>query len=1226
MGTYFYNSICLQHLILMVLMFQGAFGCGGLRYETSCVNIQITQVETYTDYKTWNQANEDCNTKGYQLVSIHSLEKLEAITEYIQYASEQKFYIGLSRAADTPRAVIGNWKWSSTLPLTFNKWVPGDPNVRDSICAGTYLDRNQFVDVGCGDISGLIGLTYIYEYPIPIDYCENISCHNGTCQSANGNCSCTCDIGFEGEFCDVEINYCENINCNNGTCHLANGNFSCTCDIGFEGEFCEIEINYCENIDCNNGICHSANGNFSCTCDIGFEGEFCDIEINYCENIDCNDGTCHSANGNFSCTCNIGFEGEFCDIEINYCENINCNNGTCHSANGSFSCTCDIGFEGEFCDIEINYCENIDCINGTCHSANGNFSCTCDIGFEGEFCDIEINYCENIDCNNGTCHSANGNFSCTCDIGFEGEFCDIEINYCENIDCNNGTCHSSNGNFFCTCDIGFEGEFCEIEINYCENINCNNGTCHSANGNFSCTCDIGFEGEFCEIVSNNPCQNINCNNGTCYATNGIYSCQCYAGFEGEFCEINQCLAEDVEKMGTIYSFPNTSPGATAFSYQVCPVYSPRPGLPIANRSCLHYNSVANWGEVFVFECGTDNTTDKILQLSQVEVTEDNIEEVANTLEVLTRNASSNVDGAENATIYSSQVLKNIVSINSSSPSVTTTVINSVNNLLDIVGDVEDSEEIRRASSSTIQSMEEQLATVASADFNITVNRKNVDVTVRQLDVDDVASNGLVYISFQNTSEKPSLLFSESRTNFVDVDTLLELPSEVFTSGPTVINGGKVSAIFIIYHQTTLFRTNYENKQIGSKVISAKINKKKTRDLVEPVVGVFTQTMNGTNAECVFWDFQLANGYGNWSNAGCVYNTTKDRRVICHCDHLTNFAVLTDYHGQIGLSQETRYHVLSIISLVGCIVSVLALVLTIIIQTYSMHTMPRSREQHTIRPKLVLINLSIALCLLYLVFAVGIEQTKNKHTCIVISVVLHYFTISSMAWMTVQAVNIYLSLVKVFPTYISKFRMKAYTFGWGFPLIPVTMSLILDVNSYTNKHYCFLKPGAVLYYGNISVVGVLFLTNIVIFILVIRVLMCCSRQRIQRITEPKSKFKHVKDQLSTAIGLSILLGLTWIFGFGAIERSSSSHLTFSMQLLFCIFNSLQGWFIFVFYAVRTGDFKTCMCSFIHISKPPLDSISHSKGRRLGATTDERIYMTNTTKGLLKIETDYNWSSI
>lgn len=44
--------------------------------------------------------------------------------------------------------------------------------------------------------------------------------------------------------------------------------------------------------------------------------------------------------------------------------------------------------------------------------------------------------------------------------------------------------------------------------------------------------------------------------------------------------------------------------------------------------------------------------------------------------------------------------------------------------------------------------------------------------------------------------------------------------------------------------------------------------------------------------CVSWDFDAANGEGNWTRSGCDTRMTDDPSVTrCECNHLTNFAVL-----------------------------------------------------------------------------------------------------------------------------------------------------------------------------------------------------------------------------------------------------------------------------------------------------------------------------------------------
>ena len=49
--------------------------------------------------------------------------------------------------------------------------------------------------------------------------------------------------------------------------------------------------------------------------------------------------------------------------------------------------------------------------------------------------------------------------------------------------------------------------------------------------------------------------------------------------------------------------------------------------------------------------------------------------------------------------------------------------------------------------------------------------------------------------------------------------------------------------------------------------------------------------DGSNQNCVFWDFNLNEKKGGWSSEGCIYDGRINGREVCLCDHLTNFAVL-----------------------------------------------------------------------------------------------------------------------------------------------------------------------------------------------------------------------------------------------------------------------------------------------------------------------------------------------
>ena len=73
---------------------------------------------------------------------------------------------------------------------------------------------------------------------------------------------------------------------------------------------------------------------------------------------------------------------------------------------------------------------------------------------------------------------------------------------------------------------------------------------------------------------------------------------------------------------------------------------------------------------------------------------------------------------------------------------------------------------------------------------------------------------------------------------------------------------------------------------------------------------------------------------------------------------------------------------------------------------------------------------------------------------------------------------------------------------------------------------------------------------------------------------KSSNQVSKDRRMTGLTIarigaacSVLMGTTWIIGLFAVDV-----LTIPMQMLFCIFNSLQGFFIFIFYCARNKDAK------------------------------------------------------
>lgn len=84
------------------------------------------------------------------------------------------------------------------------------------------------------------------------------------------------------------------------------------------------------------------------------------------------------------------------------------------------------------------------------------------------------------------------------------------------------------------------------------------------------------------------------------------------------------------------------------------------------------------------------------------------------------------------------------------------------------------------------------------------------------------------------------------------------------------------------------------------------------------------------------------------------------------------------------------------------------------------------------PSKILINLSSALQGLSMLFLLNtwLSSFSNYALCIATAATLHYFMLASFTWMGLEAVHMYLALVKVFNTYIPSYILKFCIIGWG----------------------------------------------------------------------------------------------------------------------------------------------------------------------------------------------------
>ncbi|XP_028450832.1 adhesion G-protein coupled receptor G2 isoform X1 [Perca flavescens] len=386
--------------------------------------------------------------------------------------------------------------------------------------------------------------------------------------------------------------------------------------------------------------------------------------------------------------------------------------------------------------------------------------------------------------------------------------------------------------------------------------------------------------------------------------------------------------------------------------------------------------------------------------------------------------------------------------------------------------------------------------------------------------------------------------------------------------------------FNFYQKSTVFQDRSLGKRklnsgiLGASVANLSITKLQDNVIVhlrntEPIPANF-------GATCVFWDFTLNDGSGGWNPTGCFVQNRTDSETICGCNHLTSFAILLDLSKE-PVTSRLQDNILTFITYIGCGVS--AIFLSITLLTYLAFEKLRKDI-----PSKILIQLCLALLLLNLVFLVDAWLALYPDAvglCISTAWFLHYFLLVTFTWMGLEAVHMYLAIVKVFNSYISHYMLKFSLVGWGVPMIVVIIVIAIDKNNYglvsyakfadgSSDDFCWLKNDIAFYVAVVVYFCIIFLFNLVMFVVVL-VQLC----RIKRQNPQNLQHRNTLQDVRSVMGITMLLGLTWGFAFFAW-----GPVNLPFMYLFTIFNSLQGFFIFVFHcAVKENvrkQWRTYLC--------------------------------------------------
>ena len=106
-----------------------------------------------------------------------------------------------------------------------------------------------------------------------------------------------------------------------------------------------------------------------------------------------------------------------------------------------------------------------------------------------------------------------------------------------------------------------------------------------------------------------------------------------------------------------------------------------------------------------------------------------------------------------------------------------------------------------------------------------------------------------------------------------------------------------------------------------------------------------------------------------------------------------------------------------------------------------------------------------------------------------------------------------------------------------------------------------------YFGLIVPFGLIYIFNVAIFIIIISSMI--RRTNLQKNIANGDKHKKLKENFWITVGLTILLGVSWVFGMLA-TAGLPNYIRIPFDIVFTVLASLQGVFVFLFYCVRCPE--------------------------------------------------------
>ncbi|XP_031566278.1 adhesion G protein-coupled receptor L2-like [Actinia tenebrosa] len=437
--------------------------------------------------------------------------------------------------------------------------------------------------------------------------------------------------------------------------------------------------------------------------------------------------------------------------------------------------------------------------------------------------------------------------------------------------------------------------------------------------------------------------------------------------------------------------------------------------------------------------------------------------------------------------------------------------------------------------------------ISNKDEPIVMEYPSIVMQIKKLNEDFVFPNNILEVPFPSNDEITIKRSKSDSVNYLVFSSLYKNLDDLIRENITTIDGSQEGKYFLnsrIISSSLVPRPAHMDRD----AVRLRLDHKRYKTSKDQVM------------VCAFWKYNTSseNATGSWSTVGCRISRkeSNENYTVCHCDHLTHFAVLMKVTVDDKDKPMSRSHIVALeaITYVGCSLSLIGEVLTIV--TLTCLRLART-ETNTIH-----LNLVTALGLAQIIFLSGIGATANRGVCKFVAIALHFFNLVAFCWMLVEGLWLYVMVVRVFDTGYNRIRRYVIA-AWSIPAVIVVVTLVSSFDGYGTKNSCWLSVEKGTIWSFVVPVLVIVLVNAIILALVVR--------EILKLYNPtpadETKLQSVRSGIKSATVLLPILGIAWVFGILAVNTE-----TIVFQYLFAIFNSLQGFMIFIFHCVLNSEVR------------------------------------------------------